>query len=175
MPGESHAQRSLAGYSPWGHKESDTTERLTLSLSGVCAEPRCEGGRARRVSCQLQAHPHRQACRRKDRPFMHFPLSAGKSWSAEGPGETLPEEETSLSGSRLLPRQAPAADAASPVSQLPQPGGRSHVSWLQCGRMLRCQLVGAWQPARGLKQGTSPNTPAQEVSLVLQRILSSRF
>ena len=24
-------QRSLAGYSPWGHKESDTTERLTLS------------------------------------------------------------------------------------------------------------------------------------------------
>ena len=23
MPGESHGQRSLAGYSPWGHKESD--------------------------------------------------------------------------------------------------------------------------------------------------------
>ena len=32
LPGESHGQRSLAGYSPWGHKESDTTERLTLSL-----------------------------------------------------------------------------------------------------------------------------------------------
>ena len=32
LPGESHAQRSLVGYSPWGHKESDTTERLTLSL-----------------------------------------------------------------------------------------------------------------------------------------------
>ena len=27
-----HRQRSLVGYSPWGHKESDTTERLTLSL-----------------------------------------------------------------------------------------------------------------------------------------------
>ena len=27
--GESHGQRSLAGYSPWGHKELDTTERLT--------------------------------------------------------------------------------------------------------------------------------------------------
>ena len=26
MPGESHGQRSLAGYSPRGHKESDTTE-----------------------------------------------------------------------------------------------------------------------------------------------------
>ena len=26
LPGESHGQRSLMGYSPWGHKESDTTE-----------------------------------------------------------------------------------------------------------------------------------------------------
>ena len=25
-PGESHGQRSLMGYSPWGHKELDTTE-----------------------------------------------------------------------------------------------------------------------------------------------------
>ena len=29
LPGESHGQRSLAGYSPWGCAESDTTERLT--------------------------------------------------------------------------------------------------------------------------------------------------
>ena len=26
LPGESHGQRSLAGYSLWGHKESDSTE-----------------------------------------------------------------------------------------------------------------------------------------------------
>ena len=26
LPGESHGQRSLAGYSPLNHKESDTTE-----------------------------------------------------------------------------------------------------------------------------------------------------
>ena len=26
LPGESHGQRSLAGCSPWGLKESDTTE-----------------------------------------------------------------------------------------------------------------------------------------------------
>ena len=32
LPGESHAQRSLARYGSWGHKESDTTEQLTLSL-----------------------------------------------------------------------------------------------------------------------------------------------
>ena len=29
LPGESHGQRSLAGYSPWGRKESDMTERLS--------------------------------------------------------------------------------------------------------------------------------------------------
>ena len=33
LPGELHGQRNLAGYSPRGHKESDTTEELTLSLS----------------------------------------------------------------------------------------------------------------------------------------------
>ena len=27
LPGESHGQKNLAGYSPWGGKESDTTER----------------------------------------------------------------------------------------------------------------------------------------------------
>ena len=29
LSGEFHGQRSLVGYSPWGHKESDTTEWLT--------------------------------------------------------------------------------------------------------------------------------------------------
>ena len=28
LPGESHGQRSLAGYSPLGHTESDTTETI---------------------------------------------------------------------------------------------------------------------------------------------------
>ena len=28
LPGNSHGQRSLVGYNPWGHKEWDTTERL---------------------------------------------------------------------------------------------------------------------------------------------------
>ena len=30
-PGEIHGQKSLLGYSPWGRKESDTAEQLTLS------------------------------------------------------------------------------------------------------------------------------------------------
>ena len=32
LPGESHGQRSLVGYSPWSHKESDMTEELILHL-----------------------------------------------------------------------------------------------------------------------------------------------
>ena len=31
-PGEYHGQRSLVGYSQWGHKKSDMTERLALLL-----------------------------------------------------------------------------------------------------------------------------------------------
>ena len=33
LPGEPHGQRRQVGYSPGGRKESDLTERLTLSLS----------------------------------------------------------------------------------------------------------------------------------------------
>ena len=32
LPGESHGQSSLADYNPWGRRESDTTERLMLSV-----------------------------------------------------------------------------------------------------------------------------------------------
>ena len=41
LPGESHGQRRLAGYSPWGHRESDMTEQLTLfhfQATGVITE-----------------------------------------------------------------------------------------------------------------------------------------
>ena len=40
LPGESHGQRSLVGYSPWGHKESDTTEWLSTHrwLFFMCTE-----------------------------------------------------------------------------------------------------------------------------------------
>ena len=39
LPRESHGQRSLVGYSPWGCKELDTTEQLTLfSLSPLNPE-----------------------------------------------------------------------------------------------------------------------------------------
>ena len=48
LPGEFHGQRSLVGYNPWGHKESDTIERIThthksqmvTGLVGKCKELR---------------------------------------------------------------------------------------------------------------------------------------
>ena len=40
LPGESHGWRSLIGYSPRGHKESDTTEWLHFHL--VLYSDRCE-------------------------------------------------------------------------------------------------------------------------------------
>jgi len=33
LPGKSHGRRSLVGCSPWGHKESDMTERLPFHFS----------------------------------------------------------------------------------------------------------------------------------------------
>ena len=35
LPGKSHEQRSLVGYSPWSGKESDMTERLHFTLHYV--------------------------------------------------------------------------------------------------------------------------------------------
>ena len=40
LPGKFHGWRSLVGYSPWGHKELDITERLhsliVQNLQGCC-------------------------------------------------------------------------------------------------------------------------------------------
>ena len=42
LPGKSHGQRSLVGYSLWGRKESDTTERLHFTSVGK--ESACNPG-----------------------------------------------------------------------------------------------------------------------------------
>ena len=36
LPGKSHGQRSLVGYSPWGREGSDMTERLHFHFSLSC-------------------------------------------------------------------------------------------------------------------------------------------
>jgi len=45
LPGKFHGWRSLAGYSPWSHKESDTTEyihTLTHTIVGVATFIKCQ-------------------------------------------------------------------------------------------------------------------------------------
>ena len=45
LPGQFHGHRSLVGYSPWDHKELDTTEWLTFSLGLVkCTQVWRKGG-----------------------------------------------------------------------------------------------------------------------------------
>ena len=61
LPGESHRQRSLADYSPRGRKESDMTERLTLSLFPT---PRKLQKGDLEMSCPL---PRIRACNSKKR------------------------------------------------------------------------------------------------------------
>ena len=70
LAGKSHGQRSLAGYSPWGHKELDTTEilssnklahaqqnwrELTLILTFPFKGGPCTG-LADREDCQPRSH-----------------------------------------------------------------------------------------------------------------------
>ena len=39
LPGVFHGQRSLAGYSPWGHKESGMTEQLSMRAYPYVVSP----------------------------------------------------------------------------------------------------------------------------------------
>ena len=62
LPGKSHGQRSLVGYSPWGRKELDTTERLhfTFTLLYEVNIQEEQDGKADGESCLqlLQNCPH---------------------------------------------------------------------------------------------------------------------
>ena len=41
LPGESHGQRNLAGYSPWGHTDSDTTETTSQQQQQQQQQQQC--------------------------------------------------------------------------------------------------------------------------------------
>ena len=56
LPGESHGQRSLTGYSPWGHKESDMTEQLTF-----LGAPSAGSGRSYLLTASLHV-PEMRVC-----------------------------------------------------------------------------------------------------------------
>ena len=53
LPGKSHGWRSLVGCSPWGHEESDTTERLHFHFLLSCIE----GGNGNPLQCSCLKNP----------------------------------------------------------------------------------------------------------------------
>ena len=53
LPGKSHGQRRLVGCSPWGRKESDTTEQLHFHFSLSCIEER----NGNPLQCSCLEHP----------------------------------------------------------------------------------------------------------------------
>ena len=59
LPGKSHGWRILVGYSPWGRKESDTTEQLHfMGFPGASGkEPACKCRRHKRCGFDPWVHP----------------------------------------------------------------------------------------------------------------------
>ena len=62
LPGESHGQRSLVGYHPWGCKELNMTERLTLSKPQPRDCFREEGPGVCRMQWPERKQAHTQGC-----------------------------------------------------------------------------------------------------------------
>ena len=56
LPRESHGQRSLAGYSPKGHKESDTTEHTHMRLNLCLFHRSSKGGHFRVLVFIIKHH-----------------------------------------------------------------------------------------------------------------------
>ena len=50
LPGKSHGQKSLVGYSPWGHKVSDTAEHAHIFRGAP------GGASGKEPSCQCRRH-----------------------------------------------------------------------------------------------------------------------
>ena len=89
LPGEPYGQRILVGYSPWGCKGSDTTERLTLSFMWGLSSPTrdqthtpCTGGQSSTTGTVGKSpalicfdfHFHLWSCLTRALPFhpLHF-------------------------------------------------------------------------------------------------------
>ena len=117
LPGEFHGQKSLAGYSPWGHKESDTVEWLSTH---PWKDP-CEPTDLKMKNCILKMH------------CLTVEWTKGKEVRNE-PGKECSEDPLRLSGPNrrggALGRDAPKlairdvsriADLSEPEDGFPSP------------------------------------------------------
>ena len=67
LTGESHGQRSFAGNSPYGHKESDTTEQMALSLFFTAIERKKKERKSNKKTHKTQkCNPQTQASQCKE-------------------------------------------------------------------------------------------------------------
>ena len=64
LPGKSHGQRNLAGYSPWGSKELDTIERLSTPTHII-----------QKIKCSQQCKQWPENGKNKPRIFWNFQLN----------------------------------------------------------------------------------------------------
>ena len=78
LPGEPHGQRSPAGYSPWGCKESDTTERPTHTQQTRLLDTRAETAR-RSLKTQDKAEGLAHRCNYGSRRHRHQSKSLSQS------------------------------------------------------------------------------------------------
>ena len=109
LSGESHGRRSLVGYSPWGHKESDTTERLSTAQHSVWYIFVESPELAPALYQRLQNRSWEQS--KMESPF-HLILSI---FPPEGARET---ERSPSAGSRFLPLTYPFLVLCSPYRMM---------------------------------------------------------
>ena len=125
LPGEFHGQRSLASYSPWGHKDSDTTEHTRAQAGG-------SGGGEGTQWKELN----------KESSGSHAPL-----WPPPGafrpPQEDAPGHPTKPCGPYLPAQTGPPARSGCLSQQLPP----SHMFLLTCeSKIGRSQSVSLQRP-----------------------------
>ena len=108
MPGKSHGQRSLVGCSPWGHEESDTTERLLFHFSLSCIG---EGN----------GNPLQCSC-------LENPRDSGVWWAAIYGVAQSQTRLKRLSSSNISTPQGELVGKSSPYRCLPGPAQKCHES-----------------------------------------------
>ena len=139
LPGESHGQRGLAGYSPWGGKELDTTERLNSHTHSWVPETSPEDMNVtapRAVSKPLtELLPENQKSDRGEPPSSVHPPQAGHSappWGLWGEPGPLILRRSHLAGPWAPPRTPQHLLTLRLDSQVPGPSNRiktPRLSW----------------------------------------------
>ena len=69
LPEELCGQRSLAGYSPWGHKESDVTEQLSIAQHMQSTSCETSGWMKHKLESRLQGEISITSVTQMTKPF----------------------------------------------------------------------------------------------------------